>query len=141
MLPALSTSYVLPAIFLNPVLFLMSLNTLLSRILPPIAVDSVKQPPPYSTFGLSAEYPHLNIHASEKLCWSYTFLIVCVQLAAFGRVSECREKSKKEARMGGKRIQAKAGARKENGKHVYISGNDHAIGAVGHGSEIPKAER
>ena len=89
--PAISKSYIVPAVFLNPVIFLLSLNTILSRVLLPVTVDATEQSPPYSSFGPSAEHPHLNIHTSEKLCWSYTVLIVCVQLAAFGKVSEYRE--------------------------------------------------
>ena len=96
--PSISRSYIVPAIFLNPVLFLMSVNTILSRLLPPIIVDAVKQPPPYSTFGPSAEHPHLDIHASESLCWGYTFVMVCAQIVAFGRVSDCREAGKARAR-------------------------------------------
>lgn len=133
--PAVSKSYIVPAIFLNPVLFLMSINTILSRCLPPIVIDAAKQPPPYFTFGPSAQHPHLNVHASEKLCWSYTFLIVCVQLAAFGRVSECREAGKVKARSKANRNQAKAGARKGIMNTVCMNGHSHADGAVERGSE------
>ena len=118
----------------------MSLNTILSRLLPPIIVDAAKQPPPYSTFGPSAQHPHLNIHASEKLCWSYTFLIVCAQLAAFGRVSGCREAGRVKARMKGKCAQAKAGARKEDRKAVHMNGNGYTNGVVGHCSKTPEHE-
>lgn len=138
MRPAISKSYIVPAIFLNPVLFLISLNTLLSRVLPPIIVDAAKQPPPYSTFGPSAQHPHLNIHASEKLCWSYTFLIVCAQLAAFGKISECREQGKVDARMKKERIKAEADARNEVGKAVHINGNGHTTRTVEHDSETQK---
>ena len=136
--PAISKSYIVPAIFLNPVLFLIGLNTLLSRVLPPIMVDAAKQPPPYSTFGPSAQYPHLNIHASEKLCWSYTFLIVCAQLAAFGKISECREEGKVDAGIKEERIKAEADARNEVGKAVHMNGNAHTTRAVEHDSETPK---
>lgn len=138
--PAISKSYIVPAIFLNPVLFLLSLNTVLSRVLPPILVDAAKQPPPYSTFGPSSQHPHLNVHASEKLCWSYTFLIVCAQLAAFERVSGCREAGKVKAGMKGERARVKNGARKEIGKAVSLNGNGHAIGIVEHVSETPLYE-
>ena len=138
--PAISTSYIVPAIFLNPVLFLISLNTILSRVLPPIIVDAVKQPPPYSTFGPSAQHPHLNIHASEKLCWSYTFLIVCAQLAAFGKISDCREEGKVEVRMKEERIKAEADARNEGGKAFHMNGNGYATRAVEHDWEPPKKE-
>ena len=132
--PAIPKSYIVPAIFLNPVLFLISLNTILSRCLPPIIVDAAKQP----TFGPSAQHPHLNVHASEKLCWTYTLLIVCAQLAAFGRVSECREAGKVKARLMGKRAQEKAGACKETTNTVYMDGNSH--GPMEHGSEKMKHE-
>lgn len=128
--PSISKSYIVPAIFLNPVLFLMSLNTILSRVLPPITVDAAKQPPPYSTFGPSAQHPHVNIHASEKLCWGYTFLIVCAQLAAFGRVNGCREAGKEKARVKRERAEAKDDVRKEIGTAVCINGNGHANGSV-----------
>ena len=85
----------MPAIFLNPILFLMSVNTILSRVLPPVLVEASVQPPPYSTFGPSAEHPHLDVHASDGLCWGYTLFIVCAQLVAFGRVSERREEQKR----------------------------------------------
>lgn len=134
MYAALSNSYVMPAIFLNPVLFLISLNTILSRVLPPITVDAAQQPPPYSTFGPSAQHPHLDIHASEKLCWSYTFLIVCAQLAAFQRVSECREESRLKAKTRRKHIHAENGARKDNGM-VFMTGNGRSMKIVEHGSE------
>lgn len=136
--PSVSKSYIIPAIFLNPVLFLMSLNTILSRLLPPIVVDTAEQPPPYSTFGPSAQHPHLNIHASENICWSYTILIVCAQLAAFGRVSECREAGKEKARMKRERARGTGGLRKENRIAVCMNGNGHANGSVGLSSGTPQ---
>ena len=96
--PSLSASYLLPAILLNPVLFLHSLNAILSRLLPPIAVASTTQPLPYSRFGPSASHPHLDIHASETLCWSYTILIMIVNMIAFGRISDVREKRREGRR-------------------------------------------
>ena len=138
--PGISKSYIVPAILLNPVLFLISLNTILSRLLPPIIVDAAKQPPPYSTFGPSAEHPHLNIHASEKLCWSYTFLIVCAQLAAFGKVSQCRGKDQVRARMKGKRIHVEASPCNGTGKDVYLNGTAHAIRLIERVSKSRKHE-
>ncbi|KAL8728791.1 MAG: hypothetical protein Q9166_005169 [cf. Caloplaca sp. 2 TL-2023] len=98
--PALSTSYLLPAIFLNPVLFLHGLNTILSRIIPPILnLSTDVQPPPYSTFGPSANHPHLDVHASDNFCWSYTVVMICAQLMAFGRVHRLREEGKERRRL------------------------------------------
>ncbi|MCJ1288016.1 hypothetical protein MMC26_007369 [Xylographa opegraphella] len=134
--PALTTNYLIPAILLNPVLFLHSLNTLLSRILPPIVAAGPIQPSPYSTLGPSANYPHLDVHASDNLCWSYTAVMVCAQLVAFGRVSQAREEGrerkerKREREERGKALnisnlgedkQAKGGHRLENGSTIHVA--------------------
>lgn len=92
-------SYLLPAIFLNPVLFLHNVNTILSRILPPVVVPVAKQPPPFSEFGPSANHPHLDIHSSEFFCWSYTIIMVFAQLVAYGRISQFREEDRKRRRV------------------------------------------
>ncbi|KAL8812653.1 MAG: hypothetical protein Q9223_007238 [Gallowayella weberi] len=120
---ALSTSYLLPAIFLNPVLFLHGLNTILSRIIPPILDQGPIQPPPYSTFGPSAKYPHLDVHASDNLCWSYTVVMICAQLMAFGRVQRLRAEGKEARRI--KRERAEAGQPLPLANGVVVS-NGHA---------------
>ena len=101
---SLSRSYVIPALFLNPILFLHSVNAILSRILDPIFIHNVAvQPAPYTVKGPSAQHPHLDIHASDQLCWSYTLVMVGVQLIAFSGIQTRRErwkeaiKCKKEA--------------------------------------------
>ena len=66
-------------------------------------------------------------------------MIVCLQLAAFARVSECREESRVKARMKRKRTEAKLGALKNNGKVVYVNSTNYAIG-VKHGLQTPKPE-
>lgn len=92
---SLSRSYVIPALFLNPILFLHSVNAILSRVLAPIVVHNVTvQPPAYTPRGPSAEHPHLDLHASDQLCWSYTLVMVGVQLMAFSRVQMRRAKWK-----------------------------------------------
>jgi hypothetical protein len=91
---SVSTLYnlILPTIFLNPVLFLHSLNTILTKLLPTMNGHE----------GNSAQ-PHLDIHASESLCWGYTALIVWAQMAAFLRFDRLREEQeKKRLRKGGK---------------------------------------
>lgn len=123
--PALSTSYLLPAVFLNPVLFLHGLNTILSRIIPPVVVSGTAQPPPYSTFGPSANYPHLDLHASDNLCWSYTVVMICAQLMAFGRVHRLREESKEKRRL--KKEHAEAGKTASSGTSI-VQTNGHALG-------------
>jgi hypothetical protein len=73
----------LPTIFLNPVFFLHSLNTILTKLLPTLNGHE----------GNSAQ-PHLDIHASESLCWGYTLLIVWAQMIAFLRLDRLREEQK-----------------------------------------------
>jgi len=111
--PAFTTTYLIPAILLNPVLFLHSLNTILSRILPPIVAAVPTQPSPYSALGPSANYPHLDIHASDNLCWSYTAVMVCAQLVAFGSVSQAREE--------GRERKVRKREREERRKALHIS--------------------
>lgn len=85
---SLSMSIILPAIFLNPVLFLHSLNFILALMLPPVAAQCTgPPPPPYTPTGPSAEHPHLNIHESDGLCWSYTITMVAIQLVVFARLA------------------------------------------------------
>lgn len=82
-LPIASTVYhlILPSILLNPVLFLHGLNIILTKFLP--TLDGHE--------GNFAQ-PHLDIHASESLCWGYTALIVWAQMAAFLRFDRLRER-------------------------------------------------
>ena len=99
---SLYANYLLPAIFLNPILFLHSLNTILSRILPPIQVMGSFQPPPYSDLGPSACHPHLDVHYSDNLCWSYTIVMVIAQLFAFDRVTQVRSEKSERGERGEK---------------------------------------
>ncbi|KAI9715589.1 MAG: hypothetical protein M1812_005893 [Candelaria pacifica] len=118
-MPPLSSTYLLPALFLNPVLFLHGVNTILSRALPPIPSDFPT--PPLSNWGPEATLPHLDLHASDNLCWSYTVFIVGVQLVAFGRVSQRREgirerKEELRLRKEAERMKINGGGESENRK-------------------------
>ena len=97
MVLSLGTNYVVPAVLLNPVLLLHSVNTILSRILPAVSVDAATQPTPYSRLGPSAQHPHIDMHANDNLCWSYTMVMVCAQLVAFGRVNRKREEMRERS--------------------------------------------
>jgi len=88
--PFLSTSYIIPAIFLNPVLFLHGLNTIFSRTLPPIAVAGPIQRPPYTVYGPAAVRQHVDVQSSENLCWGYTIIMIFAQLLAYGQISQHR---------------------------------------------------
>ena len=92
--PTATTLYnlILPTIFLNPVLFLHSLNTILTKLLPTM-----------NGYEGNSAQPHLDIHASESLCWGYTVLIVWAQMVAFLRFDRLREEQEKaRSRKGGK---------------------------------------
>ena len=84
--PSATTLYnlILPTIFLNPVLFLHSLNTILTKFLPSM-----------NGFEGNSAQPHLDIHASESLCWGYTAFIVWAQMAAFLRFDRLRDEQEK----------------------------------------------
>lgn len=98
--PSLSTSYIVPAIFLNPVLFLHGLNTFLSRTLPPIAVAGPVQRPAHSALGPAAIQPHVDVQSSENLCWGYTVVMICAQLVVYRRVSQRRAERNESPRHG-----------------------------------------
>ena len=97
--PSIATSYILPAIFLNPVLFLHGVNTILSRLLPPIVIPTAAvQRPVYSMLGPAATHQHIDIQNSENLCWSYTAVMILAQLVAYDRVMRVREAGKERQR-------------------------------------------
>jgi hypothetical protein len=88
----MKTSYLVPAILLNPILFLHSVNTLLAQIFPtPLSTSSGAEP--FSLDALSHWQEHkIDIHARDNLCWSYTMVMVFAQCWAFCKVSFAREK-------------------------------------------------
>ena len=92
--PSISMSYIIPAIFLNPVIFIHGVNTILSRILPPVVAANPVRPPAYSTFGPAAVHQHVDVQSSENLCWTYTIFMICAQLVAYNNVSQRREETR-----------------------------------------------
>lgn len=87
---SITKTYLLPAILLNPVLLLHTFNTIASRM--PMTMASSSMPrQPLPTFGPAATSPFIDVHANDNLCWSYTVVMVGVQLVAFGQVSGNRE--------------------------------------------------
>ena len=57
-------------------------------------------------------------------------MIVCAQLAAFGRVSVCRERGKMRARIKRELTQGKVTACKRDGRVIYVNGDGHTVGVV-----------
>ncbi|KAI9668952.1 MAG: hypothetical protein M1817_005175 [Caeruleum heppii] len=99
---SITSTYLLPAVFLNPVLLLHTFNTILSRLLPVTTTSSLLPgdtlPPSLPTWGPHPTAPHFDVHAHDNLCWSYTVFMVGVQLVAFGRVSGAREAGRERRR-------------------------------------------
>ncbi|KAM3086209.1 hypothetical protein ACMFMF_000163 [Clarireedia jacksonii] len=87
----ITSTYLLPAIFLNPAFVLHLINTFISHLLPPPPTISVSPHPIFETLGpLPGTDLAFDMHEDDTLCWSYTFVMVIVQLLAFGRVSNNR---------------------------------------------------
>lgn len=91
-----STSYVVPAILLNPCIVLHFFNTAISHFRSSGVVDSTSPHQYLERFGPAAHSdPYIDIHTNDQLCWGYTFLMVIIQLLAFGRVSDNRVHSRR----------------------------------------------
>ncbi|PQE28788.1 hypothetical protein CJF32_00004018 [Rutstroemia sp. NJR-2017a WRK4] len=87
----LTSTYLLPAIFLNPAFVLHLINTFISHLLPPPPTMSVSPHPIFESLGpLPGTDLAFDMHEDDALCWRYTFVMVVVQLLAFGRVSNNR---------------------------------------------------
>ncbi|KAI9892821.1 MAG: hypothetical protein M1814_000980 [Vezdaea aestivalis] len=110
---SLTRTYLLPALLLNPVLVLHSLNTMLAHALPSTT-------PPTSWIGAPPANAVLDMHASGRVCWSYTLVMVCAQLVAFGRVSAGREERREVERL---KREAKANGW-GNGERMEVEGKE-----------------
>ena len=94
-MPSLSSTYLIPAIILNPALILHLINTFHSHMMPPPTTISYSAHPIIEGLGpLPGSTPYMDMHADDTLCWRYTILMVFVQLLAFGRVSDNRVQRK-----------------------------------------------
>ena len=87
---SITRNYLLPAILLNPVLLLHTVNTIVARI-PTTLASSATPPEAMPFYGPTATSPYFDMHANDNMCWSYTIFMVGVQLVAFGKVSGNRE--------------------------------------------------
>ncbi|KAH8678840.1 hypothetical protein BGZ60DRAFT_468225 [Tricladium varicosporioides] len=101
-MPSISSTYLLPAIILNPAFILHLINTFVSHWVPPSPTVSHSPHPFMESIGpLPGSTLYLDMHESDQLCWGYTVIMVLVQVFAFGRVSDnrVRRKSAKAARV------------------------------------------
>ena len=116
MWPSLTSNYLASAIFLNPVIILHSLNSLLSQVLPTQTTPALSLPSPRWPWGPPAERSYLDLHSSEKLCWSYTAVMVLTQLFAFIIVHHKRGNRKE--RVKERQASNHASVRREGNRHA-----------------------
>jgi hypothetical protein len=126
-MPNLSTSYLLPAVLLNPAFILHLINTYVSHMWPPPLTISHSPHPFMESLGpLPGSTLYLDMHADDKLCWRYTIVMVIVQLFSFIRVSDnrVRRRSAREAaKLERERIRKEKSEQLEQMKmHVEVSG-------------------
>lgn len=91
-MPTLSTTYLIPAILLNPAFVLHLVNTFVSHLVPPSPPVISHSPHPFmeSLGPVPGSTLYWDMHADDGLCWRYTAIMVVVQVLAFGRVQDNR---------------------------------------------------
>jgi hypothetical protein len=93
--PSLSTTYILPAVLLNPPVLLHLINTFISYLLRPTSSLSVSPHPRLESLGpVPGSKPYFDMHGNDQLCWHYTALMVVVQLLAIRSVQDNRRNRK-----------------------------------------------
>ncbi|KAI9733807.1 MAG: hypothetical protein M1818_007074 [Claussenomyces sp. TS43310] len=110
-----TTTYIVPALLLNPCIVLHFLNTFMSRLNPGI-LDASSSPHEWlERFGPMAHSDaYFDLHLNDYLCWGYTILMVFVQIMVFGKVSD-------------NRVQRKA-ARRERDRSIGMKCDERKIG-------------
>lgn len=136
-MPTITSTYLIPAILLNPAFVLHLINTFISHIVPPPPSISHSPRPFIESIGpVRNAAPYLDMHADDQLCWGYTAVMVVVQVLAFGRVNEnrVRRKSARAAEVERERLGAQevGGDRKRNG---------HANGGVDGACDLAAAPK
>lgn len=97
-----SSNYFLPAILLNPVVVLHSINTYVSYAYPSNVALSPSPHAYLSALGPDpSTQPYLDMHDRGNLRWTYTLIMVCAQLLAYLNFGTNREKKKAKARRQG----------------------------------------
>lgn len=89
-----TSSYLLPGIVLNPVLVLHGFNTFASHYIPS-AISTVVS---YSRYKWMEDcgppgnqIPYFYVHNNDSLCWSYTAVMVVLQILAYIKIVDDRE--------------------------------------------------
>jgi hypothetical protein len=106
-----TSNYFLTAMILNPVAILHLINTFCSRMSPTPHAPSMSKYPWVESLGPpGAMKPYFDVHSNEQLCWGYTFIMVLVQILAYGTVVDNRTRRKG----------AKDAARKERERKIAV---------------------
>ncbi|RDW80420.1 hypothetical protein BP5796_05118 [Coleophoma crateriformis] len=141
-MPSFHTSYLVPAILLNPAFILHLFNTFISHISPPPYTTSVSPHPFMESLGpLPGTKIALDVHANEQLCWSYTAIMVLIQCLAFGRVqgNRVQRRSARAARAEREKLRKEKPSEEEvSGPALKIKMNGHATGLDGAGSDTER---
>jgi hypothetical protein len=90
-----TSNYLVPAIVLNPILMLHGINTFASHFIPSaMAAPAIMSPNKWALpLGPPTTIdPYLDMHANDLLCWSYTMIMVILNILAFGRINDNRER-------------------------------------------------
>ncbi|KAH6723294.1 hypothetical protein BKA61DRAFT_565936 [Leptodontidium sp. MPI-SDFR-AT-0119] len=144
-MPTLSTTYLLPAILLNPAFVLHLFNTFISHIVPPPPSVSHSPHPFMESIGpVRNAPPYLDMHADDQLCWGYTAVMVLVQVLAFGRVNDnrVRRKSAKAAKLERERIRKeKLEKAIEDRKAASLKINGHVNGTLDGTCDVPAEQK
>jgi hypothetical protein len=99
---SLSSTYLIPAILLNPILILHGFNTFCSHFISTALPASTSNLQWLENLGpAAAPGPYFDVHSNDQLCWGYTALMVLVQILAYGKVNDTRVR-KKSARAAAK---------------------------------------
>ncbi|KAF4632214.1 hypothetical protein G7Y89_g5917 [Cudoniella acicularis] len=129
-MPSFSSTYLLPAIILNPAFILHLINTFVSHWVPPPPTVSHSPHPFMESLGpVPGSILYLDMHADEQLCWGYTVVMVIIQVLAFGRVSDnrVRRKSAKAAKIEREKIRReKLEKLQAERMHIASQTNGHA---------------
>jgi hypothetical protein len=91
---SLTSTYLLPAILLNPAVILHGFNTFMYHQMPnpPVGTSTNQWLERLGPAGSAGHY--FDVHDNDQLCWWYTILMVVVQIFAYGQVNDTRVRKK-----------------------------------------------
>jgi hypothetical protein len=128
---SLSSTYLIPAVLLNPVVILHGFNTFCSHFVYTALPVSTSQHQWLENLGPAfAPGPYFDVHANDQLCWGYTILMVLVQVLAYGTVNDTRVR-RKSARAAAKAERERKAAQRDNKSvseaNTPTTANGHAL--------------